>query len=329
MDARPTESTALETSPYVAILLSTYNPRGHLRPQIESLLAQKLPDGLRLKILIRDDASPDRSGTAQHLETAARLGADLIEIETSPINLGAAKSFLTMLESPIARGAMYVAFCDQDDLWQPGKLARAIDILKLQQRPAMYFSRAELVSESMQPLGCFPSLTKARLSHHNALAENIAIGCTTVLNAAAVRIVCGLGMPRAPSMHDAWCFLVLSVLGSVHYDQVHHYIRYRQHDNNVVGAVASAWARVSGRLLSRLRKFSLDSSPFRDQAASLLELSAGSGIPPQVIGDVHAFVNMRDRFLCRLRYVLNRETGRIDPVENFVFKAKVLLGLGY
>jgi len=101
----------------VQILLSTYNGVDYLKPQMESLLAQDHAD---VKILVRDDGSSD--GTVALLrEYQARCDLEIVGGE----NVGFAQSFLRLLSlsSPTVD---YVAFCDQDDVWQPVKVSRSV-----------------------------------------------------------------------------------------------------------------------------------------------------------------------------------------------------------
>jgi len=44
-------------------------------------------------------------------------------------NLGPALSFFELLSSAASIGTEYVAFCDQDDVWHPEKIAHAISAL--------------------------------------------------------------------------------------------------------------------------------------------------------------------------------------------------------
>src|SRR5512144_1359787 len=103
----------------VQVLLSTYNGAAYLKPQMESLLSQDA----RVKILVRDDGSSD--GTVPLLREYQATHPD-IEVVCGT-NVGFAQSFLQLLtlSSPTAD---YIAFCDQDDVWQPGKVSRAAHI---------------------------------------------------------------------------------------------------------------------------------------------------------------------------------------------------------
>src|SRR6185436_21171576 len=72
------------------------------------------------------------------------------------------------------------------------------------------------------------------MAFENALVENIAIGCTVVINAAARELLLRC-TPERPVMHDAWAYLALSAFGHVFFDPQPR-VGYRQHGGNAFGA---------------------------------------------------------------------------------------------
>jgi rhamnosyltransferase len=86
---------------------------------MESILAQ---EGVELAIAARDDASTD--GTRWEL---ARFEDDArVRIVAATTASGsAARNFLTLMHENAADAFDFVAFADQDDLWNPDKLSRA------------------------------------------------------------------------------------------------------------------------------------------------------------------------------------------------------------
>jgi rhamnosyltransferase len=116
----PVHTMALTTSPVrpngeieVAVLLPTYNGARFIRPQIRSLTENKTP--FRLHWL--DDHSTD--DTRELVRTCARnFGINLIEWH-QPQRQGCPGTFFQLLEC--VEADIYL-FCDQDDIWQPGKI---------------------------------------------------------------------------------------------------------------------------------------------------------------------------------------------------------------
>ena len=123
----------------VEVLLSTFNGVKYLPQLLDSIWAQEYPD---VQLTIRDDGSTD--GTLALLRRSLSDRADVTV--TAGANLGAGNSFLTLLRKA-SPSASYVAFCDQDDVWLPGKLSAAVSALAAFDGPTLYCSAVNLVGE--------------------------------------------------------------------------------------------------------------------------------------------------------------------------------------
>ena len=75
-----------------------------------------------------------------------------------------------------------------------------------------------------------------------SLTQNIAAGCTIVLNRAAVRLVCASTVPSR-SVHDWWCYLVVTAAGGRVLVDDRPVALYRQHDSNCIGVAQSKTRR--------------------------------------------------------------------------------------
>ncbi len=215
----------------VAILLSTYNGERYLPEQLASFEAQSYP---HWRLLWRDDGSED--GTRALLRAFAdRVGeARCREVTGQDGRLGVQASFLWLLQG--AQDYPFVAFADQDDVWLPEKLARAVRYMEGKEgdAPSLYCGRQLLVDETLRPLRLSPSF-RADLPFPAPLAQNIATGCTMLLNRAACRAIAPTRPPEG-SVHDWWCYIVVTALGGrVFFDDTPS-ILYRQHAHNVIGA---------------------------------------------------------------------------------------------
>jgi len=84
--------------------------------------------------------------------------------------LGVANNFFALLGNQ-DEDSEYFAFCDQDDVWLPEKIERAVLGLReyAVDEPLMYFSRVELVDENLKHLS-FSRVPK-RIGFTNALVE--------------------------------------------------------------------------------------------------------------------------------------------------------------
>jgi hypothetical protein len=115
---------------------------------------------------------------------------------------GFVKNFLSLACDPSLSFDFY-AYCDQDDVWEPDKLARAVE--RLSRAPphiaAMYCSRTMLIDDEGKTLS-YSRAYRRKPSFRNALVQSIASGNTIVFNDAARRLlmVCG-SRAKVPS-HD-------------------------------------------------------------------------------------------------------------------------------
>lgn len=225
------------TQPRIAILLATYNGERYLAEQLESLLSQTHQNWT---LHVSDDGSSDDT-----LNILQRYKADIgdrLGIFQGP-RQGFAANFLSMAARDTIV-ADYFAFCDQDDLWHPDKLERALAWLQQcpDHTPALYCSRTRLVSAQGNPRGLSP-LFQRRPSFRNALVQSLAGGNTMVFNAALKTLVKQAGVLPIVS-HDWWLYMLTSGCnGEVFYDPTPS-IDYRQHTTNLIGSNNSLKSRL-------------------------------------------------------------------------------------
>lgn len=207
------------------ILMSTYNGEKYLREQLDSIIKQTYP---LINILIRDDGSSD--GTLSILKEYAGKYDHVTYYEGE--NIGVIQSFLQLLKESDAN-VSYYAFADQDDVWLPEKIERAVEKLKEKRDkgPLLYCSDLYVTDEQLNVLKVDEK--RPRPSFGNALVQNICTGCTAVFNK-ELRDVINQTQPKTIVMHDWWLYLSAALQGTVIYDQTP-YIYYRQHGHNEWG----------------------------------------------------------------------------------------------
>lgn len=213
----------------VRILLSSYNGENYLHEQLESLISQSFKN---IEILVRDDGSTDKTCEILHTYEDKYNFINCIYGE----NLGVVKSFYELLKYN-AEDIHYFAFCDQDDYWETEKIEKAIGILEktTQDKPSLYCSKLHLVDKNKKHLG-YSNTFKIKPCLNHAVIENIAVGCTTVINQYARQKV--LQKPlnfNSIYMFDWWVYMTVAAFGEIHYDK-NSYILYRLHGHNTVGA---------------------------------------------------------------------------------------------
>src|SRR5579863_6677800 len=229
----------------VAALLSIFNGEKYLQEQLDSLIGQSLAEWT---IIWRDDGSSDGSRGIM-LRFARTVGEHrCIELANTRRHIGTTRSYMALLRA--AADFPLVAFADQDDVWLPEKLARAAASLRgtTDTFPALYCARQVVVDSRLNPLcesmrlhrtPCFP----------DSLVQNVAAGCTVVLNRSAVSLI-NTTSPPETSVHDWWCYIVVSAAaGRIVVDDVP-VILYRQHEGNTIGLARSN----VGRAIRALRR---------------------------------------------------------------------------
>ena len=226
----------------VAIVLSMRNGAPFLPAQLESFAAQ---DRVNWRVYWRDDGSVDASVCVMEgFAAGAGLGR-CVRVDTGGY-LGITASYMRLLRAALADGAEVIAFSDQDDVWMAGKLARSLSQLGADPAPGLYCSRQVLVDGTLRRL-CDSAPVRVRPSFGPALTQNIATGCTVMMNRAAAMLVAG-SQPPAPSLHDWWSYLVVAAAGGRIVADPEPTVFYRQHAANAVGAPPSTRQRAIAAL---------------------------------------------------------------------------------
>lgn len=282
--------------PPVQVLLATYNGARFLRQQIDSVLAQ---EHVAVRILARDDGSND--GTQAVLAEYAHALPERFHVLQDDKRTGSASgNFGLLLQA--ATGA-YAAFCDQDDVWLPDKLAasmarmHALEEQHGMQTPLLVYTDLRVVDEQLhtvsESLWQSNSLAKAQTpTLAGLLSENVVTGCTALLNRALIERM--QTMPATAQMHDHWAALIAGSLGAMA-AVPRATMLYRQHASNVIGAIAGTRS-----LSEKIERFISEegvvarrtqSLSDRAQAQSLLDLH-GAEMTPERRAVVEGFLMM-------------------------------------
>lgn len=233
----------------VAVVMSTYNGEKYLREQLDSILSQK---GVELTLYVRDDGSSD--GTENILNEYAGKH-DNIHVDFAQ-NVGVGNSFMNALYA-VPDNYDYYAFADQDDIWCEDKLYEATKLLK-ESGKYLYGSNQECVDKDGKSLGLrYDENSKIHLTPESILSVNTIAGCTMVLTDGFYKILTDDNKRPEPSLlnnriHDVWLAMIASVYDGIVYDN-RSFIKYRQHENNVVGASKDGFVK---GLKKRFKKLS-------------------------------------------------------------------------
>ena len=233
----------------VAVLMSTYNGEKYLREQIDSILNQSNVD---VQLFVRDDGSSDNTKEilSEYAQKFDNIHLDFAE------NVGVGNSFMNLLYSAPDTFDFY-AFADQDDIWEDKKLFEATELLQTSGK-LLYASNQESVDKFGNSLGLrYDEDCKIHLTPVSILEKNMIAGCTMVVTNGFYTIL--TEESRRPTkellhnrIHDVWLAMVASVYDGIIYDK-RSFIKYRQHENNVVGAGKSSLKK---RIKERTKKIS-------------------------------------------------------------------------
>ena len=209
--------------------MCTWNGSRFLDAQLDSLANQTHANWF---LIVSDDGSTD--DTLKIIERFARDHPRRVTRVEGP-RQGACANFISLAADP-AIDADFFAFSDQDDIWLPDKLCRAIDALSAVPagKPAMYCGRTELAAEDGRVYGLSP-LFKRPPSFQNALVQSLGGGNTTVFNRATKKLVERAGRLEVVS-HDWWVYQLVSAAGGTVLYDPRPVLKYRQHADNVLGA---------------------------------------------------------------------------------------------
>jgi rhamnosyltransferase len=295
--------------PRVAVLLATYNGERWLGEQLASLAGQ---EGVDVEVFFADDGS--RDATVEVVRASSALG--LVTHQISGRRAGtAARNFARLLAEADIHGFDFVAFSDQDDVWLPNKLARAIECLR-EADAAGYASNMTAVFPSSRPVLLRKDFPLRRFDY---LFQSASAACTCVFTAAAastIRDVVGTSFWEWSDdvSFDCVVYAAIRSRGLRWVIDSEASILYRQHDSNVFGANVG-WRAVRRRI--RL----LRDGWLRAHVRSLRPYCASSAAALEVIGRVE-----RGRWPDRLWLAARTSQFRREPRERFALRMFFLLG---
>lgn len=211
----------------VLVLLSTYNGEKYLKELLDSVLNQQ---GCNCSILIRDDGSKDK--TVEIIKKYVNKYSNISFYVGE--NLGYAKSFWDLIQK--SDEFDYYAFCDQDDIWLPNKLEKAIELIEKNKdkegQPVLYTSNVICVDNNLNKLNNKVFYCNRPLNIYESLQKSVLPGCTFVFNNMAKKILkLYNGFMES---HDWASYAIINTFGKVIYDSKS-YIYYRIHEQNTIG----------------------------------------------------------------------------------------------
>lgn len=218
--------------PLIAILMAVYEPRlDWLKEQLDSLEKQTYPN---LRLFIRDDCSP--TVPFEDIQDCIEncIHSFPYEIQRNEKNLGSNKTFEQLTED--AEGE-YFAYCDQDDIWLPEKLAVLQE--KFEGGTAkMAYCDMRVIDSTGNMLAHSLRQVRPRLRYMSGenLAEtyffrNCTAGCAMLVRAETAKKAVPFPVQ---TVWDQWVAIVAAIYGKIVFIP-QQLVQYRQHGGNQTG----------------------------------------------------------------------------------------------
>ena len=218
----------------IAILLAVYEPRmDWLREQLVSLNDQTYP---ALRLYIRDDASEQVSFRDIRALVEECVTAFPCIVSRNKTNLGSNRTFELLTAE--AEGDLF-AYCDQDDIWVPEKLA----VLERRMNGAvMAYSDMAVIDGNGTRIADSLREVRPRLRYlsGDGLADsyffrNCTAGCSMLVRSKAARAA--VPFPRS-TVWDQWVAIAAAARGTVAFAE-EKLVLYRQHGHNQTGILTN------------------------------------------------------------------------------------------
>ena len=232
----------------VAVLMASYNGITWLPDQIKSILNQLNVD---ISLFISDDFSQD--GSYRYLQQSA-VSDSRIQLMPQTEKFGSAgNNFYRLIQDVNIANYDYVAFADQDDIWEQDKLIRHI---KLMQEHGVDGVSSNVLA--FWANGKKKIINKSQPQRElDFLFESAGPGCSFLMtpwlvNKVREQLIDKNSLAKDIVLHDWLTYAICRAHGHRWLIDSNPSVKYRQHDTNVLGANSGFKAKFSR--LQKLRQ---------------------------------------------------------------------------
>jgi len=279
----------------IAVLLATYNGLRWLPEQLNSILSQRF---VNVTVWVSDDMSVD--GTWSWLQEVSQNDGRVILLPQAGKFGRAGANFFRLVKEVDISGIDYIAFADQDDIWEQDKLYRQVGIIS----DGGYDGVSSNVTAFWSDGRSATIIKSQKQRQFDYIFEAAGPGCTYLMTPwliGQIRKILSDSTSCASDvmLHDWLTYAVCRSSGQRwHIDNVPT-VLYRQHDANELGANRGLSAK-----LSRFKR--LKNGWYRLEVLKVL--------------NVCTKINVQNQELCELQRTLNS--------DGLVKKFKLLKYLG-
>lgn len=300
----------------VAILLATYNGAKFINEQIISILGQTHDN---FHLFVRDDQSSD--GTLAILRRIADNNNKISIIDSSNDKStgSAAANFFTLMCSIDSDEFSHFCFSDQDDIWAPEKITRALECLKVNSANGYssnmvafnYFNNRAWYAKKDQPQTEF-----------DYIFQGASAGCTYVFDKEIFINVFNKIKPLLATLptlisHDWIVYAIARSYNFKWHMDSNAPIFYRQHQNNVYGAKQGF-----SLLISKINL--LKSGWYRNHILWNRSILQGTSLENEIFSRISS-----DTLTDRLWLALNSKKFRRSKIDRFYLIIIILSGVFY
>lgn len=223
----------------ISVAMATYNGARYLEEQLESIFAQtRRPQ----EIIIYDDASKDN--TLSLLADIQVRAPFSVKVIPGKVNRGVNAAFGSAL---MQCSGEFVFFCDQDDIWEPEKIARFMNCFEQNRNVGMVFCDAhqingngQILKHSLWESVRFTKKRRARFRHdpfdEMLRGGNFVYGMASAFRRAAIQPFHPVQSDQRVMTHDTWFALHVLASGWTGAILDERLVKYRRHDHQTTAA---------------------------------------------------------------------------------------------
>lgn len=216
----------------IAVLMATHNGARWLNEQLQSIIDQQDVD---ITLYVSDDMSSDE--TLDITQQALHKHPQISLLPGKHHFGSAAQNFFRLIKEVDLDQFAYIALSDQDDVWLPEKLKRAVDRMQTHNSDAYSSNITAFWPDRKTQL-----IDKAQpQKKYDFMFESAGPGCTFVLSQALAKalkdaLIKQQQLLSEVALHDWFIYAFARFNGFKWFIDPTPSLMYRQHANNVVGA---------------------------------------------------------------------------------------------
>ena len=218
-------------TPKIEILMATYNGETYIREQIDSIINQTYKNWI---LLVREDNSKDN--TVSIIEEYEKKDSRIRLLRDKKGNLGFVRNFEELMVNSLED---FIMFSDQDDYWIENRIEKYIEIItnlssEDMKKPLLIHSNSFICDKELNiKKEKFISNCAEDKEFDIVFFNYIVQGSTALVNRKLVNLA--LPFSSKVTLHDRYLHLLAEFLGKrIFLNQS--LMKYRQHDNNKIGA---------------------------------------------------------------------------------------------